>query len=111
MITMSNNKQHVKFISYTGAYPNLCSGILTLEIDGKECTFGNEYWTKKSCTYPQFWHPGGCVYFDNDYCEHVEIEPWYIVEEELPEELKKYAYDMIDVFNDNVPYGCCGGCV
>lgn len=24
---------HVKFISYTGKFPNLCSGVLTLEID------------------------------------------------------------------------------
>ena len=28
--------RHVKFISYTGKYPNLCGGILTLEIDGKK---------------------------------------------------------------------------
>lgn len=25
----------VKFIDYTGRYTNLCSGVLTLEIDGK----------------------------------------------------------------------------
>lgn len=33
-------ESHVKFISYTGKWPNLCSGILTLEIDGKEVQFG-----------------------------------------------------------------------
>lgn len=26
---------HVKFIRYTGRYPNLCSGELTIEVDGK----------------------------------------------------------------------------
>ena len=31
---------HVKFISYTGKYPCLCSGILTLEIDDKRIQFG-----------------------------------------------------------------------
>ena len=35
--------QHVKFISYTGEYPNLCKGVLTLEIDGVEYTFGYNY--------------------------------------------------------------------
>ena len=25
----------VKFINYTGGYPNLCSGQLTLEVDGE----------------------------------------------------------------------------
>lgn len=33
-------ESHVKFISYTGKYPCLCSGILTLEIDGKKVRFG-----------------------------------------------------------------------
>lgn len=30
----------IKFISYDGAYPVLCSGKLTVEIDGKTITFG-----------------------------------------------------------------------
>ena len=30
---------HVKFVSYTGEYPILCSGKLTLEIDGVIYTF------------------------------------------------------------------------
>ena len=41
IINNHNGINHVKFISYTGKYPNLCSGILTLEIDGKEYKFGN----------------------------------------------------------------------
>lgn len=38
MLINSNKEsvtEHVKFISYTGEYPNLCCGDLTLEIDGK----------------------------------------------------------------------------
>ena len=31
----------VKFVSYTGKFPNLCSGVLTLNIDGKEVKFGH----------------------------------------------------------------------
>lgn len=34
------NNNHVKFVSYTGNYPNLCRGDLTLEIDGEIVTFG-----------------------------------------------------------------------
>lgn len=33
----------VKFISYDGKFPNLCSGVLILEIDGKEYKFGHHY--------------------------------------------------------------------
>lgn len=41
LINYSNNEiTHVKFVSYTGRYPNLCSGILTLEIDGENVNFG-----------------------------------------------------------------------
>ena len=36
----SSNTSRVKFISYTGEYPNLCSGVLTLEIDGVQYKFG-----------------------------------------------------------------------
>ena len=30
------SKSKVRFISYDGAYPNLCRGTLKLEIDGKQ---------------------------------------------------------------------------
>ena len=47
----TNTKKHVEFISYTGRYPNLCSGILTLRIDGKEVTFGYNYRTELESNY------------------------------------------------------------
>ncbi len=31
----------IKFVSYDGKYPNLCSGTLVLEIDGEEESFSN----------------------------------------------------------------------
>ena len=39
---------HVKFISYSGKYPNLCSGRLVLEIDGERIAFSNDYSKKHS---------------------------------------------------------------
>ena len=33
----------VEFVSYTGEYPNLCRGVLTLCIDGEEVRFGHNY--------------------------------------------------------------------
>ena len=41
LINRNNNETtHVRFISYTGKWFNLCSGVLTLEIDGDEVAFG-----------------------------------------------------------------------
>ena len=31
-------KNRVEFVSYSGRYPNLCSGTLVLRIDGKTVT-------------------------------------------------------------------------
>lgn len=93
----------VKFISYTGKYPNLCAGTLTLEINGKRCTFG---WGKK-CMYEKFWFSGGHI--TRNY-EAVQDE-WEIDYELLPPELKQYAIEIDAVFNENVEHGCCGGCI
>jgi len=34
-------RDRVKFVSYNGHYPNLCSGNLVLEIDGENVRFLN----------------------------------------------------------------------
>ena len=100
----------IEFISYDGRFPNLCSGILTLRIDGGEKTFGSSY--RGDTDYPRFWHSGGACGFNSDWSEsYTETEPWEIDTNELPDELKQYAEELIDIFNNNVPYGCCGGCL
>lgn len=85
----------IKFISYDGRYPNLCSGTLVLEIDGVIRTDFN------LCS-------GGRVWFDADWCEHVESGPWAV---EVPDDLKHLRHEIEDVVNNNVLWGCCGGCV
>lgn len=55
-----NVTEHVKFISYTGKYPNLCCGDLTLEIDGEKVIFGSMYdnkINKRKGVYPIFGTP------------------------------------------------------
>lgn len=117
----------VKFISYTGEYPNLCSGVLTLEIDGKEYKFGHDFndyhvdengnW-RYTYEYPNnpnfnsFWTSGGCVTGGApDWDFEVEHDKWEIDVEELPSQFWDVADEIETVINDNIPYGCCGGCI
>lgn len=101
-------KQEIKFISYDGKYPNLCSGKLTLEIDGETVTFGHD-----RCDYYSFWRSGGsCHFTDFDYTNNIINEgEWELDEAELPEKYKNIGEELIKVFNDNVIHGCCGGCL
>ena len=110
---------NIEFVSYTGKYPNLCNGILTLKIDNEIVKFGNDckkdwdYNLKryKNGNYEKFWISGGSCYFGNYYSEgHVTSKKWELDYLILPDFLKPYSDKLIDVFNDNVPYGCCGGC-
>lgn len=94
-----NEDPHVEFVEYTGKWPCLCHGSLTLKIDGKIYRFGNEE------KYPRFWRSGGECYMGDIFQEEWEIN--YL---ELPEEIRKYADEIDSVFNTNVEQGCCGGC-
>ena len=95
-------ESHVKFISYTGKYPCLCSGILTLEIDGKKARFGY------GALNDPFWAFGGGL---NPNYEGAYQGEWKIDVDRIPEEYRKYASEIDRVFNENVEWGCCGGCI
>ena len=105
-----NINTHVKFVNYTGEYPNLCRGTLTLEIDGIEYTFGGKYYESKT-DFKRFWYSGGSVSFDDEWNAYVETGKWEIDVDDLPEQFRKYAYEIDRVFNENVDWGCCGGCI
>lgn len=85
----------VKFISYDGAFPNLCSGELVLEIDGVR---RNDF---ELCS-------GGCVWFDDNWEDHVESGPWTVC---VPKDLEGLKEEITRLVNENIPWGCCGGCV
>lgn len=90
---------NVKFVSYTGKYPGLCCGILTLNIDGKDYTWENG-----------LLYSGGAVYVDGAE-ECVTYGEWIIRVDEIPDEIKKYAHEIDKVVNKNIEHGCCGGCM
>ena len=110
MLINSNNRDvtnNIKFISYTGKYPNLCRGILTLEIDGEKIKFGYG-----SGGYDRFWKSGGECGFRGGYKEsYCYCGEWVIDINEIPKQYQKYAYEIDRVFNENVEFGCCGGCL
>ncbi len=104
---------HVKFISYTGKWPSLCHGILTLEILGEKHTFGTQgtYGPKlpdgSSPEFQEFWSTGGRCGMPPD---GIETGEWAIDVSALPEQFRDYAEEIDAAMNANVEHGCCGGC-
>ena len=89
----------LKFISYNGRYPNLCSGTLVISLDDIE--YSMQYCM---CS-------GGSVWFDDEGDEHVDSGEWKINEDELPEPLKPFVKEIEQLVNEYVEHGCCGGCI
>ena len=92
-------KNRVRFVSYDGKFPNRCSGTLILNVDGKNITFPDYCLSS-----------GGSVSFDADWNEEVTEGEWTISKfpDNFPVELQEEATYIV---NENVPFGCCGGCV
>ena len=124
VINKHNIDKSVKFVSYTGKYPNLCSGVLTLEIDGVQYKFGHEYMNydintntftdedPQNPNFERFWYSGGCVNWNEKERDfEVKQDEWIINAESLPEQFWDIADEIDEVFNRNVRQGCCGGCI
>lgn len=92
-----------EFVSYSGKYPNLCSGVLKFKVDGKLYTIGKNHY---------FWlESGGRVSFDDNWRAEVIHGPWSISGKYLPKELLPYRKQIENMINENIPEGCCGGCI
>ena len=103
---------HVEFISYNGAFPNLCKGELELKVNGELYTFGGSCLDNEKKMYMMFWHSGGECGYTKNYNEDIVLDgEWTICVEQLPQELQQYANEIDILFNDNVSWGCCGGCL
>jgi len=89
-------------IKYNASYPSLCSGNLVVIIDGNTWNF------PENCLIS-----GGSVSislgFIDDYDEILEgewsIEKW---PDNFPEDLKEAV---IREVNNQIEWGCCGGCI
>lgn len=101
MLINHDQENTFRFISYSGKWPTLCSGILELEIEGTVYRFGCKEKHEK------FWSSGGFI------AENYSISTgeWLIDVGKLPAEIRKYAAEIDHLFNENVPHGCCGGCI
>ena len=106
----------IEFIEYDGEYPCLCMGTLKVKIDGKEIIFSDsdKLIYKKNC-YPKFWRSGGTIKSNGSgwkmWAEKGKWELSAYSNEDYPKEILDILDDLIKVFNENVPYGCCGGCI
>lgn len=114
-------ENNIKFISYDGKYPNLCSGVLTIEINSERVIFGiptnlpyeemNKYLKSENYN-PSFWMSGGRCWFSDNYATaHVDSAPWEFDIDKLNDKYKPYSDDIFEIFRNNVEMGCCGGCI
>lgn len=88
----------VEFVSYNGKFPNLCSGTLIIRVNGEEFTL------EAPCL-----QSGGNCGFDEEQNEYIETGDWRLCG--LPDSLEQYRDEILKVVNENVPRGCCGGCI
>jgi len=79
----------VKFVSYDGAWPNLCSGTLVISIDDVQFKFEQD-----------------------NLCSGGNSGPWTISNwpKGIPNN-KKLREAIIKLVNNNIQWGCCGGCI
>ena len=105
---MKNNNPDIEFVSYSGEYPCLCYGTLILKVNGKNMKFGIK------SGYPKFWVSGGDISFDSEWNESIIKREWdwhCYEEDKLPTDIVDNKEYVMELFNDNVPWGCCGGCI
>ena len=90
----------VEFVSYDGKWACLCYGTLIIKVNGKTYSFrdamisGGRIMGGPSTGW-EMWSEQGPQEINLE--EHPELEP--------------YKEEITQVVNDNVEYGCCGGCI
>ncbi|GHV48051.1 hypothetical protein FACS189499_06690 [Clostridia bacterium] len=87
----------VKFVSYDGKYPCLCNGVLTIEIDGERFELNNALSSGGTCSRQNDYSP---TYGDWTFSEY----------DELPNKARLYSDVVLQLVNNKVKHGCCGGC-
>lgn len=88
----------VKFVSYSGAFPNLCAGELVLNIAGKDVKFP-----------PHFIDSGG--YIGGSISDLYVVSGYWTIDLHDYPEFEPMRAEIEACINENVPHGCCGGCI
>ena len=88
----------VEFVSYSGKYPYLCSGVLKLKIDGEEITFPAG----------SLISGGGIERYPN---EKLIEGDWKVILPKELEHLNPLLKEITECVNLNIEHGCCGGCI
>ena len=112
-------KHTIEFIYYDGRYPNLCRGLLVVNIDGKEYNFGIKGINKTDKQlYPDFWiSTGGLEFLDDGDMAPVEGNWELSINKNnlssYPKEIRDVDIfdELIKLMNENVTLPCCGGCI
>lgn len=88
-------------ISYDGKYPCLCMGHLVVWVNGTKWDFGTS--ALKS---------GGSIQRDDDWDMWAESGEWDIYEDGWPKGFPEiYKEPVLEKINEEIPHGCCGGCI
>lgn len=85
----------IKFVSYDGEFPNLCSGTLVLEVDGVERSVNNALLST------------GCINWKDD----TVTEGDWVLSAHAPQWMWDRKEEVLAVVNANARKGCCGGCI
>lgn len=111
----NNAATTVEFVSYEASEWCLCRGELKVLINGELVTFSEDYFLEEipeENKYTSFWVSGGsCNCSSEDSEEEVIRAPWILQKDQLPEKYRGLGQALIDMFNEHVEYGCCGGCL
>lgn len=96
----------VNFLGYTGKFPELCHGVMTLKIDGTDTTFGTDDF---EADYSFELYSGGYAGKGMDLKTAILSEGfWEVI---LPPEFSDIEELVNELFNEEVQLGCCGGCL
>ncbi len=90
-------------IDYDGKWPNLCSGRLNVMLGGELYEFG-----------PRAIRTGGeCHYYHSTGEIDVSEGPWKWAQDlKVPAGFPKERLpELLNLINDEVSWGCCGGCL
>ena len=113
----------VEFIKYTGEYPVLCMGNLVVKINGKQYVFGDKWNNdgdiniKSEYKLPPFWESSGTIITTEEYDMFPVVGDWAFTNsfklENYPEEIRnEEIFDkLMELMNEKVEHGCCGGCI